>query len=154
MTRPGSRCAHLPEIERLRGDLTLARIRRSWTGWRGRVIEPVLRESLARLLPDDVLPAAPVVGAYWTRSNSVEIDVVGADRGPVAEELLFLGSIKWLENCPFDAHDLAALQRHRAAITGDPVPLLAISRSGIDADGLRAGYAPAELLDAWRPRNR
>jgi hypothetical protein len=31
---------------------------------------------------------------------------VGADREPVAKQLLFLGSIKWLETSPFDAHDL------------------------------------------------
>ena len=42
---------YLPEIERGRGDLTLARIRASWTSWRGRAIEPVVREALHRL-PD------------------------------------------------------------------------------------------------------
>jgi hypothetical protein len=31
----------------------LERIERSWTTWRGRAIEPVVRESLLRLLPDD-----------------------------------------------------------------------------------------------------
>ncbi|MFI5843985.1 ATP-binding protein [Catenuloplanes sp. NPDC051500] len=142
----------LPEIERLRGDLALARIRTGWTSWRGRVIEPVLRDSLARLLPDDDLPVAPVVGGYWTRSNSVEIDIVGADRAPVARELLFLGSIKWLEQSPFDNHDVAALQKHRAALTDEPVPLLAVSRSGVTARGLQAAYGPDALLQAWRPR--
>lgn len=141
---------HLPEIERLRGDLTLRRIEAGWTSWRGRAVEPLLRESLARLLPDDALPGAPAIGSYWTRSNSIEIDVVGADRAPVAQRLLFLGSIKWLERSPFDDHDLLALQRHRAAITDDAVPLLAISRSGVRASGLAASYGPDELLEAWR----
>jgi AAA+ ATPase superfamily predicted ATPase len=141
---------HLPEIERLRGDLVLQRVRAGWTSWRGRAVEPVLRDSLARLLPDDRLPSAPVIGSYWTRSNSVEIDVVGADRAPVARELLFLGSIKWLERSPFDEHDLLALQRHRAAVTDEPVPLLAISRSGIQAAGLHTHYGPEDLLGAWR----
>jgi len=100
----------MAEIERMRGDLTLARIKDQWTSWRGRAVEPLVRESLARILPDDQLPAAPVVGAYWTRSNDVEIDLVGADREPVAKRLLFLGSIKWLEKTAFDNHDLAALQ--------------------------------------------
>lgn len=143
---------HLPEIERLRGDITLRRLKAGWTSWRGRTIEPLLRESLARLLPDGVLPSAPAVGAYWTRSNSIEIDIVGADREPVAQRLLFLGSIKWLENSAFDNHDLLALQRHRATITDDPIPLVAISRSGVDASGLDARYGPAELLHAWQPR--
>ncbi|HEY6738173.1 MAG TPA: hypothetical protein VI076_04935 [Actinopolymorphaceae bacterium] len=47
-----------------------------------------------RLLPDDVLPAAPAIGAYWTRTNDVEIDIVGANREPVARELLLVGSVK------------------------------------------------------------
>jgi hypothetical protein len=142
--------AHLAEIERLRGDITLERIKAGWTSWRGRAIEPLLRESLARLLPDGVLPSAPAIGSYWTRSNSIEIDIVGADREPVAKHLLFLGSIKWLERSAFDNHDLLALQRHRAAITDDPVPLVAISRGGDEASGLDASYGPAELLRAWR----
>ncbi|GGL56267.1 ATP-binding protein [Planomonospora parontospora] len=140
---------HMPEIERRRGDLTLRRIVSRWSTWRGRAIEPLVRESLARLLPDDRLPGAPAVGSYWTRSNDVEIDIVGADRGPVARELRFLGSIKWLENAAFDDHDLAALARHRAALTGDPVPLVAVSRNGVSCSGLTASYGPDDLMSAW-----
>ncbi|XVV13687.1 ATP-binding protein [Actinoplanes sp. CA-131856] len=141
---------HLAEIERLRGDLTLARIKTSWTTWRGRAVEPLLRESLARVLPDGNLPGAPVIGSYWTRSNSIEIDIVGADREPVAKRLLFVGSIKWLETSAFDDRDLVALQKHRTAITDDPIPLVAISRGGVSATGLTATYGPAELLQAWQ----
>ncbi|MFB6778635.1 ATP-binding protein [Streptomyces sp. NPDC056352] len=141
---------HMAEIERLRGDLTLARIRDRWTTWRGRAVEPLIRESLARALPDGRLPAAPAIGGYWTRSNDVEIDLVGADRQPVAKRLLFLGSIKWLETSPFDGHDLAALHRHRAAVTDAPVPLVAVSRCGVSCSGLQAAYGPEELLAAWR----
>jgi AAA+ ATPase superfamily predicted ATPase len=142
---------HLPEIERLRGDLTVQRIRTGWTTWRGRAIEPLLRESLARLLPDEALPAAPAVGGYWNRSNTIEVDLVGADREPVAKEVYFLGSIKWLERAAFDNHDLVALQKHRAALTTQPIPLIAVSRSGVTARGLTASYGPAELLAAWQP---
>jgi AAA+ ATPase superfamily predicted ATPase len=141
---------HMAEVERMRGDLTLVRIREQWTAWRRRAVEPLVREGLARLLPDQELPAAPAVGAYWTRSNDVEIDIVGADREPVARRLLFLGSVKWLENAPFDAHDLAALHKHRVALTDEPVPLVAVSRSGVRCTGLQAVYGPEELLTAWR----
>ncbi|MGW1667392.1 ATP-binding protein [Streptomyces sp. NPDC002324] len=141
---------HMAEIERMRGDLTLTRIKERWTSWRGRAIEPLVRESLARLLPDGHLPAAPAIGGYWTRSNDVEIDLVGADRQPVAKQLLFLGSVKWLENSAFDNHDLAALQKHRASLTDRPVPLVAVSRNGISCSGLQAAYGPEELLGAWR----
>ncbi|WP_280715784.1 DUF234 domain-containing protein [Kitasatospora sp. MAP5-34] len=143
---------HMAEIERMRGDLTLARVREQWPSWRGRAVEPLIRESLVRILPDSDLPAAPAVGGYWTRSNDVEIDLVGADRQPVAKQLLFLGSIKWLETSPFDAHDLAALHKHRAALTDDPIPLVAVSRSGVSCAGLQATYGPDELLGAWRAR--
>ncbi|MFI6580130.1 ATP-binding protein [Embleya sp. NPDC050493] len=141
---------HMAEIERMRGDLTLTRIGSGWTSWRGRAVEPLVRESLARILPAGGLPAAPAVGGYWTRSNDVEIDLVGADRQPVAKRLLFLGSIKWLEASPFDAHDLAALHKHRAMLTEDPIPLVAVSRSGVDCRGLQAVFGPADLLEAWR----
>jgi len=102
---------HLAEIDRMRSDLTLARIERSWTDWRGRAVEPLVREALARLLPAQGIQAAPVVGGYWTRSNDVEIDIVGADRGPVAKKLLFLGSVKWLETSAFDSRDRIRHQR-------------------------------------------
>jgi hypothetical protein len=97
-------------------------------------------------------PVPPAVGAYWNRSNTVEIDVVGTDREPVAKELYFLGSVTWLERAPFDDHDLAALRKHRAALTNLPLPLVAISRSGVAATGLAASYGPAELITAWQQR--
>ncbi|WP_416963784.1 ATP-binding protein [Streptomyces sp. Agncl-13] len=139
----------MEEIERGRGDLTLRRVRDNWTSWRGRAVEPLVREALARLLPDAGLPAAPAIGAYWTRTNDVEIDIVGADRAPIAKELLFVGSVKWLENSPFDRHDLAALHHHRAALAHDLVPVVAVSRSGTACTGLDAAYGPADLLTAW-----
>jgi hypothetical protein len=106
-------------------------------------IEPLVREALARLLPAQDVPAAPVIGAYWTRSNDVEIDIVGADSEPIAKRLLFLGSVKWLEAGQFDDHDLVALQRQRGRITSDPVPLIAVSRSG---QPLRTQMPPSPRL--------
>ena len=139
----------MPEIERGRGDLTLGRIRRDWTTWRGRAIEPLLRDALARRLPDNQLPAAPAVGGYWTRSNDIEIDIIGADREPVARQLLFVGSIKWLERSTFDDHDLAALQRHRTLLTDELMPLVAVSRAGVSCAGLDAVYSPVDLIESW-----
>ncbi|WP_455352564.1 hypothetical protein [Streptomyces sp. SYSU K217416] len=43
----------IPLIERGRGDLALERIERSWATWRGRAVEPLIRESLLRLMPND-----------------------------------------------------------------------------------------------------
>ncbi|MEU1548952.1 hypothetical protein [Nocardia sp. NPDC005745] len=36
----------------------------------------------------------PAIGGYWTRANDVQIDIVGADRAPIANELLFVGSVQ------------------------------------------------------------
>jgi AAA+ ATPase superfamily predicted ATPase len=141
---------YLAEVERGRGDLTAARIRTGWPSWRGRAVEPVIREALARLVPDGRLPAADAVGGYWTRTNDVEIDIVGADRAPVARELRFVGSIKWLENATFDARDLADLRRHAATLTAEPLPLAAVSRAGVSCAGLDAVYGPDDLVTAWR----
>lgn len=142
---------HLPEIERGRGDLTLARITSSWTSWRGRAIEPVVREALRRLPPGHLPPETGVVGGYWTRTNDPEIDLVGADRAPVAKRVTFVGSVKWLENAPFDAHDLGQLLRHRSRMPGadETTPLVAVSRSGGSFEGLTV-LTPEDLLAAWR----
>jgi hypothetical protein len=67
----------------------------------------------------------------------------------VAGQLLFLGSVKWLETAQFDAHDLVALQRHRDRVTGDPAPLIAVSRSGASTTGADAAFTPADLIGAW-----
>ena len=142
---------YLPEIERGRGDLTLARIRSSWTSWRGRAIEPGVRESLRRL-PSGPLPAeTAVVGGYWTRTNDPEIDLVGADRTPVAKRITFVGSVKWLENRPFDTHDLGRLAVHRAQLPGadERTPLIAVARSGRSVEGVTL-LGPEDLLTAWR----
>ncbi|TNC18414.1 ATP-binding protein [Amycolatopsis alkalitolerans] len=142
---------NLAELDRMRSDLTLERIHGGWTSWRGRAVEPLVRESLARLLPAHDIPAVPAIGGYWTRSNDVEIDIVGADHEPIARELAFLGSIKWLENSSFDNHDLAELQRHRHRVTDKPVPLIAVTRSGVSTEHLDAVFTPADLLEAWQP---
>ncbi|MGH3544346.1 MAG: ATP-binding protein [Mycobacteriales bacterium] len=144
---------HMDLIERRRGDLLLARVKKSWTSWRGSAVEPLIRDALWRLLPDEQLPISPsAVGAYWNRSNTIEVDIVGADRAPIADELFFLGSIKWREKAAFDARDLAALQRHRAALTDAPTPLIAVSRSGVTATGVDAVYGPEDLIEAWARR--
>ncbi|WP_152364715.1 ATP-binding protein [Microlunatus speluncae] len=149
---------HLDEIERGRGDRVLARIRTSWTSWRGRVIEPIIRDALERLdLPStrrkDTVPG--VIGSYWTRTNDPEIDLVVADRSPVAKEILAVGSIKWLENAPFDSHDLGRLQLHRGQLPGASAttPLIAVARSGCAADGV-PWIGPDELLTAYDRRVR
>ncbi|WP_239406183.1 DUF234 domain-containing protein [Frankia sp. Cj3] len=143
---------YLHEIERGRGDLVLARIEASWAAWRGRAIEPVIRDALHRLpagvLPDDT----NVIGGYWTRTNDPEIDIVGADREPIAKKITMVGSIKWQDNHAFDVHDLARLAHHRSRLPGadDATPLLAVTRASTATAGILA-LGPDDLLTAWRP---
>jgi len=141
---------HLPEIERGRGDLTLARIKKSWTSWRGRAIEPVIRETLRRTTEGSVPADTAVIGGYWTRTNDPEIDIVGADRRPVAKRITVVGSIKWLENRPFDEHDLARLIVRRSQLPGadDATPLLAVARCG-GSGRLATVVTPDDLLAVW-----
>lgn len=149
---------HLDEIERGRGDRVLARIRSSWTSWRGRAIEPVIREALDRLptaaASSGVLSSADgipgVVGGYWTRTNNPEIDIVVGDRAPVAKQILAVGSIKWRENMPFGGQDLARLHLHRHQLPGaqENTPLIAVSRAGFEVTGLTP-VGPDELLSAY-----
>ena len=141
----------LPEIERGRSDRVLARVRRSWTSWRGRAVEPLVRESLARLPPEQRAGTDGVVGGWWNRTNETEIDLVVADRAPVADRIEAVGSIKWLEASPFDDRDLARLVVHRSRLpgAGDTTPLLAVTRSGCTASGVHV-VDPETLLEAWR----
>ena len=147
LTFPGQ---HMPEIERGRGDLVLRRITASWTTWRGAAIEPVIREALIRI--SDRLPGETrAVGGYWTRNNDPEIDLVGADREPVARQLSFVGSIKWRDHHPFDERDLAELIAHRSRMPGadESTPLLAVARSAVAVKSPIA-LGPDDLLAAWR----
>lgn len=141
---------HLAEIERGRSDRVLARIRRDWTTWRGRAIEPLVREALSRLSPVAGLPPADVVGGFWTRSNIPEIDIIGADRAPVAKSVAYVGTIKWLDGKPLDQSDLNQLSASLVKVPGTSAstPLLAVSRAGVTAAGAST-LGPEDLLAAW-----
>lgn len=142
----------IAEAERGRGDLVLARVERSWLSWRGRAVEPLIRESLARLLPDDRWPDTTAVGAWWNRQNNPEVDLIGADRAPGASRVHFVGSIKWLDDQKFSAKDHAKLLRDTTFVpgAGDDVSLVVVSRSGVEERSpLASVWGPKDLLTAW-----
>jgi len=102
--------------------------------------------------PPSGFPGNPkVIGSYWTRTNDPQVDLIGADREPVAQRIAFVGSVKSRDSQPFDERDLADLISHRSQVpeAGDATPLLAVSRSGMRVSSLTA-LGPQELLDAWR----
>lgn len=140
------------DIGRGRSDVVIARVREGWSSYRGRAVEPLVRESLARLAAvDRRLGGTAVVGGYWTRTGDLEVDLVGGDRSPVARRITFVGSIKWKERAPFDRRDLDALLATRARVPGgSAAPVLAVSRGGVKAPGIDAAFTAADLLRAWR----
>lgn len=140
-------------IDRGRGELLVADVQQNWSAFRGRAIEPIVREAIERLLPDERLGGARYVGSYWNRNNSIEVDLVGADKQPVAEQIDFVGSIKWRDEQPFDRHDTAALAAKLQSVPGadESTKLLGVSRQGFETDSrLDIEIGPEEIVDAGR----
>ena len=142
----------LGEIDRRRGLEVVDRVLRDWPSYRGRAVEPIIRDLLERRLPDDQLPDASFVGGFWTRRNEPEVDLIGADRPFAPAKVAFAGSIKWRDMAPFDGSDAAALAAAATQVPGATVatPLVAVSRAGMSRDlrGLRAAYSPADLMES------
>jgi len=147
---------NINEIERGRGDLVLAKIRSQWPTYRGKAIEPLIREAIERLLPDDRLGQTRKVGGYWTRTNDPEVDIVGVELNAALKPVRVsaVGSIKWRERSPFGQADLADLKTKRDQVPGVDTDtlLVGVSRSGYATTELGVAFAPQELLEAWRPR--
>jgi hypothetical protein len=137
-----------------RPDLAFARFEQQWPSWRGRAVEPLVREGLSRATAGDGYPwpDAVEVGGWWPRNYDPEIDLVGADRGPRARRIFYTGSVKWLGS-PFDRRDFAELAAGSARVpgaapgaTGLAVVSLSGTAPGVEADLV---WGPEELLRAW-----
>jgi AAA+ ATPase superfamily predicted ATPase len=142
----------LPLVERGRADLALRIIDRAWTAWRGRAVEPIIREALLRHAPNFGFEEVEDVGGWWNRQNNPEIDLVGIERVNSAKRVAFAGSIKWLERRPFDDHDYAALARDVWAIPGadETTALIAVSRAGASTDKPAHVLGAEDVIAAWR----
>lgn len=140
----------IPEIDRGRGNLVLAGIRANWSTYRGRAVEPLVRESIVRMLPDTRFGDARYVGGYWTRSNVPEVDLVAAP-SEKPKRVSFVGSIKWHDNTAFDDNDMRELSSLAPQVPGvdSSTLLVGVARSSIKAKGLNVGLLPADLLAAW-----
>ena len=140
-------------IERGRGRVVAERVLREFTTFRGRSVEPTIRQAVERILPDARFGSATYVGAYWNRTGTIEVDVVGGDALPVAASVSFIGSIKWREQRPFQRADAGRLGGQRADVpgAGDDVRLVGISRSGFDDDvQLDVKLGPEDIVSAYR----
>lgn len=143
--------AGIADIRRGRPDLAVARVRRDWQVYRGRAVEPIVREALTRLAPDDsALGGAESIGGWWPRSNDPEVDLVGVRPADGPRDVTFVGSIKWRDRAPFDGEDLRRLAAHRSHVPGaEAARLVAVTRSGCTAEP-DAVYSPVDLVAAWR----
>lgn len=141
-------------IERGRGALLVEEFREAWPAFRGRSIEPVVRDSIERLLPDaGRFGSARHIGAYWNRTGSIEVDLIGGDARPVAERVAFVGSVKWRQRRNFSHRDALALASHRPRVPGadEGTLLVGVSSRGFDpAIPLDVRLSPRDLVDAWR----
>ncbi|WP_431941186.1 DUF234 domain-containing protein [Nocardia grenadensis] len=128
-------------------------IQRRWSTWRGRAIEPLIRESLELAALAGALPWPEVetVGGWWNRRFDPEIDLVGADRGPIARNVYFAGSVEWLDT-PFDDHDMSALHKSISQMP-DYEPgktgLVIATRSGTARCNADLTWGPDDILSAW-----
>jgi hypothetical protein len=152
------RAAH-EQTRRGRPEAAFRIVQRRWATWRGRAVEPLVRESLELAAASGELPWPEVeaVGGWWNRQFSPEIDLIGADRAPVAQRVFFAGSVKWL-NGPFDQRDLAALQHGAPQVPGfvpGTTQLAVVSLSGtaddLDTTSLGLLWGPQDVVAAWRP---
>lgn len=129
-------------------------ISRRWASWRGRAVEPTIREALSLAAADLPWPEAAVVGGWWNRAFDPEIDLIGADRTPVARKLWYAGSVKWLDH-PFGSRDLATLQRGAPQVPGfDPgeTALIGVSCAGFTdsvAANLALRWLPEDIISAF-----
>jgi hypothetical protein len=147
----------LEESRRGRPDLAFRRISRSWTSWRGRAIEPVVREALSLAAAAETIPwpEADNVGGWWNRRFDPELDLIGADRAPVAKRVFYAGSVKWLST-PFEKSDFDSLAAGARLVPGfEPGTsgLIVVSLSGA-TDHVAAKtdllWGADDVLTAWQ----
>ena len=140
----------LPLLDRGRSQQVLENLLRQWPDYRGRAIEPIVRDSVARLLPIDGVDAH-TVASYWTRDGRTEVDLVGIDGNGSKRRVSFIGSIKWRQRRPFSGTDASALAAQLRVVPGvdDRTVLLAVSSSGFAVRDVPITLGPAELLEAW-----
>ncbi|MEX1142575.1 MAG: ATP-binding protein [Thermoleophilaceae bacterium] len=145
----------LPDVERDRGELVARQILERWPDYLESAVEPIVRESVERLLPDERFGAGAYAGRYWTRTGATELDLVVGERPAAPTDVSCVGSIKWRTRKRFDRRDTDALARAAAEVPGTTpkTRLFGVSAAGFASSGLDVELDPDELLAAWAPHS-
>lgn len=128
----------IPIVERGRGDVVLHQIRESWGTFSDRAIEPLIRQAVQSMLPEQRFGGAQFVGSYWNRDGSIEIDLVGGRAPGGSDRIDFVGSIKWRSKAKLDESDVERLIAHREMLPGADADtlLVGVSRTGFATERL------------------
>lgn len=137
----------LANITRGRADLAVSEFDAGWESWRGKAIEPVVRDAIHRLAPELGMGDVADVAGWWDRQSTAEVDIVAS----TTRRVVAVGSVKWRTRKKFGAADLAALDAARAvAPHAVDATMIGVSAAGftpkLDLD-VRLGAE--DLLAAW-----
>ncbi|MGW1997460.1 ATP-binding protein [Embleya sp. NPDC001921] len=146
------------QVRRGRPEAAYRLVERRWAAWRGRAVEPLVREALELAAGEGALPWDDIeaVGGWWNRRFDPEVDLVGVDRAPVARHVRLVGSVKWLAG-PFDRHDMADLATAAPQVPGFTVggtALAVVTLSGLAPDvptePIGVIWGPDDVIEAWK----
>ncbi|WP_164545046.1 ATP-binding protein [Antribacter gilvus] len=142
--------ASLPEVDAGRPEVALHRVRTGYGSWRGRAIEPVVRDAVFRLARE-TMPEVRVVGGWWPRTNVPEIDLVGADARP-ARSVELVGTIKWRGDRPISSGEVRTLFHDATSVpgVGPGTRSVGVCPAGAVPDvSLDKVWTADDLLAAW-----
>jgi uncharacterized protein len=94
----------------------------------GPIFERVCRDWASRYAEAEQFAGAQRIGAYWTRTHDLKVDVVGV----TGNRIRSLGSCKWSRSA--DGHDLDRLQAQQDQIRGAGSARLGLFARGFHAD--------------------
>lgn len=143
----------LRNIEIGRTDLAIRSFQAGWATWRGRAIEPLVRDGFNRLTPSLGAPFDTIetVGGWWNRQNNPEVDLVAVDHSatPVA-----IGSVKWRQRSKFTHAELRELERARSVVArAGGAKTVALCPAGVHSGATPDLFIDADrLLGAWGSR--
>ncbi len=136
----------LDDLQRGRPDLVIDQLWSGWAAYRGLAVEPLVRDAIARLLPDARFGDARRVGSWWNRAHDTEVDLVGVP--DPADRIAFVGSVKWRDRAAFDDADAGKLAMAAAVVSGldGRTRLVAVSRAGFATTRLDVRLGPEDLV--------